>query len=262
MADDNHIYSIMAEMVTRNEPFVVATVISVKGSSSGKPGDKALFDRHGHRITGWVGGGCVEKMISDIVPEVLTGKTPRTIHVDLNSDNLLMGIPCGGEMDLIIEPKTDAPGLYIRGMGRVVETLAEMAMKLGFRVTVHTPAPEADRFKSVHQLLTTQTKISELTEMPGYAILADHHPDDTDLAREALEAGIGYVAVIASRKRAGLIKEAMKEQGIDESLFDHLFMPAGINLNAQSPEEIALSILAEIIMLRNEGSGDSLKLAH
>ena len=252
----------MAEMVTRNEPFVVATVISIKGSSSGKPGDKALFDRRGQRITGWVGGGCVEKMIADIAPEVLIEKTPRTIHVDLNSDNLVMGIPCGGEMDIIIEPKTDSPGLYIRGMGTVVETLADIAMKLGFRVTVHTPAPEAARFESVHKLITTKTHLSELTEMPDYAILADHHPNDTDLAREALEAGIGYVAVIASKKRAGLIKEAMKEQGIDESLFNNLFMPAGINLNAQSPEEIALSILAEIIMIRNEGSGDSLKLLH
>lgn len=252
----------MAEMVNRNEPFVIATVISVKGSSSGKPGDKALFDTQGRRITGWVGGGCVEKMIGDIAPDVLTEKTPRTIHVDLDGDNLLMGIPCGGEMDIIIEPKNDAPRLYIRGMGRVVETLADLGMKLGFRVTVHAPAPEADRFKYVHELLTPRAKLSELTEMPDYAILADHHPNDTDLAREALEAGIGYVAVIASRKRAGLIKEAMKEQGIDESLFNNLFMPAGINLNAQSPEEIALSILAEIIMVRNKGSGDSLKLVH
>lgn len=250
----------MAAMVDRNESFVIATVISITGSSSGKPGDKALFDRQGRRITGWVGGGCVEKMIGDIAPEVLTEKTPRTIHVDLSSDNLLMGIPCGGEMDIMVEPKTDAPGLYIRGMGRVVETLADMSMSLGFRVTVHTPAPEAARFESVHKLLTTKAKLSELTELPDYAILADHHPNDTDLAREALEAGIGYVAVIASRKRAGLIREALLEQGIDESLLNNLFMPAGINLNAQSPEEIALSILAEIIMIRNEGSGDSLKL--
>ena len=107
----------MASLETAEEPYAIASVFSVTGSSSGKVGDKALFDINGNRIIGYVGGGCIENRVAATAKETLRDGVPRTVKIDLDSDEMGMGIPCGGYMSVIVEPQMIDRTLFIRGMG-------------------------------------------------------------------------------------------------------------------------------------------------
>lgn len=258
MAFYKNIFQTMNSLKEANESFTIATVIIVKGSSSGKTGDKAIFDKNGKRILGWVGGGCVENRVAQTALEALADGKPRIIDVNLESDNMELGIPCGGIMTILVEPHKKAPVLLVRGMGRVVETLAEFGHKLNFRVLVQIPEDEQSRFKNADQIITDPLDLESIDESIDYFILASHYRDDHEQTFSALKAGIPYVAVVASRKKADLILEYLKENDIQEEAMKRFHSPAGLDLNAKSAEEIALSILSEIVMLKNGGSGQIL----
>ncbi len=247
-------FTTVEDMKNRNVEFGIATIIILNGSSSGKVGDKAVFDNKGKRIVGWVGGGCVENRVGKTVLETLDDGVPRIIDVDLDSDQIDMGIPCGGIMSIFIEPHNRTPVMLVRGMGRVVESLAEMGHMLNFRILVQAPEEAKDKFPVADQVFTNPLDLEDLDETVDYFILATHHSDDHEQTLAALKAGIPYVAVVASGKKAGLIMEFLKENNIDEDTIARFHSPAGLNLKAKSPEEIALSVMAEIVMLRNEGS--------
>ncbi len=258
MAFNKNIFQTMNALKEANESFTIATVIIVKGSSSGKTGDKAIFDKNGKRILGWVGGGCVENRVAQTAFEALTDGIPRIIDVNLESDNMELGIPCGGIMTILVEPHKKAPVLLVRGMGRVVETLAEFGHKLNFRVLVQIPEDEQSRFKNADQIITDPLDLESIDESIDYFILSSHYRDDHEQTFSALKAGIPYVAVVASRKKADLILEYLKKNDIQEEAMKRFHSPAGLDLNAKSAEEIALSIISEIVMLKNGGSGQIL----
>lgn len=255
MTFHKNIFQTMNSLKEANESFAIATVIIVKGSSSGKTGDKAIFDKNGKRILGWIGGGCVENRVGQTVLEALIDGKPRIIDVNLDSDNMELGIPCGGIMTILVEPHKKAHVLLVRGMGRVVETIAEFGHKLNFRVLVQTPKDEQVRFKDADKIITDPLDLESMDESIDYFILATHYRDDHEQTLSALKAGIPYVAVVASRKKAGLILDYLKENKIQDEALQRFHSPAGLDLKAKSPEEIALSILSEIVMLQNEGTG-------
>ena len=246
----------MAKMKGENCPFAMTTVIAVKGSTSAKIGDKALYDSDGKRITGYIGGGCVENRIGQTVVESLADNQTRMIDVNLDSDDMELGIPCGGMMTIFVEPQQSSPTILIRGMGRVVEVLAEIAHMLNFKVLIQTQEDEKDRYELANQIITDPLDLEEIDENIDYFILATHHRDDHKQTLSALNAGIPFVAVIASQKKAGLIRDFLNENNVSDELEARFHSPAGLNLNAKSAEEIALSILSEIVMHRNSGSGE------
>ena len=249
------IFQTIAQLNKLNESFAIATVIIVKGSSSGKEGDKAVFDQMGKRILGWVGGGCVENRVGQTVLETLIDNRPRIIDVNLDSDDMELGIPCGGIMTILVEPNKKTPVLLIRGMGRIVETIAEFGHKLNFRILVQTPEDEQSRYENADRIIIDPLDLETMDELIDYFILATHYRDDHEQTLTALNMGIPYVAVVASRKKAGLIMDYLKENDVQEETLQRFHSPAGLDLNAKSAEEIALSILSEIVMLKNSGSG-------
>ena len=245
----------MASLETAEEPYAIASVFSVTGSSSGKVGDKALFDINGNRIIGYVGGGCIENRVAATAKETLRDGVPRTVKIDLDSDEMGMGIPCGGYMSVIVEPQMIDRTLFIRGMGRVVEVLCQMASMLKFKVVVQTDENEKDRYPDANDLITGPLELEDIDFQVDYFILATHHRNDDKITFDALKKGIPYVGVVASAKKTGIIKSYLLEHGISTEELDHFFAPTGLDLKAQTPEQIALSILSEIVMLNNEGSG-------
>lgn len=255
MSVSQELFDKMAEMKRAHTPFALATVIDVKGSSSGKVGDKALYDEQGQRILGWVGGGCVERMSGEASQQALDEGIPRTIHVNLDGDDLLMAIPCGGEMTIMVEPQLTSPILVVSGAGRVVETLTELGRLLDFRVVVQTFKDEASRFPEAFQVITDHLDLERLQLAPDYVVLASHHPNDNMLALQALKMDVPFVAVVASQKRSGLIAEYLLDNGLEKKDLDRYHAPAGLDLKAETPEGIALSIMAEIVMHRNGGTG-------
>lgn len=260
MPEKIDIYQAMADLKRGHTPFAIATVIETRGASSGKPGDKALFDSGGFRLAGWIGGGCVESLSGEAAQKAIAESAIQTIHINLQEENLLMSVPCGGEMTVMVEPVHPAPNLLIRGAGSVVETLGEMAALVGFRVTVQVPEKEADRHRHAHEVLTDNRGLEQFEPLPEYLVLAAHVPEDNLRAAEALRLNIPYVAVIASRKRSALLQRFLLDQGLDSSNLNRLHAPAGLDLAAKRPEEIALSILAEMVAHRNGGTGDSMRL--
>ena len=152
----------MASLETAEEPYAIASVFSVTGSSSGKVGDKALFDINGNRIIGYVGGGCIENRVAATAKETLRDGVPRTVKIDLDSDEMGMGIPCGGYMSVIVEPQMIDRTLLIRGMGRVVEVLCQMASMLKFKVVVQIDENEKDRYPEANNIITEPLELEDI----------------------------------------------------------------------------------------------------
>lgn len=255
------LFKSIAELKATNTPFAIATVIGVEGSSSGKLGDKAIYDQAGNRLLGWIGGACVENRVAATARETYLDGNPRIINVDLDSDTMESGIPCGGKMAVIIEPQLSAPVLLIRGMGRVTEVLAQLGDLLNYRVMVQTSSEEAERYPGAEQIITDPIDIEDLDFAVDYFVLGTHHRDDDKVSLKALQMGVSYVAVVASKKKTGIIVDYLKAKGATNEQLQQFHAPAGLDLKATAAEEIALSIMSEIVMHHNGGSGKSMTLA-
>ena len=245
----------MASLESAATPYAIASVYSVHGSSSGKIGDKALFDKNGKRIIGYIGGGCIENRVAATAKETLTDGVPRTVEIDLDSDEMGMGIPCGGYMSVIVEPNMNNTTLLIRGMGRVVEVLCQMASILNFKVIIQTDEGEKERFPEADDVITDPLELDDIDYHLDYFILATHHRNDDKVTFDALKRGVPYVGVVASAKKTSIIKDYLIENGISDDELENFFAPTGLDLKAKTPEQIAISILSEMVMLANDGSG-------
>jgi len=254
------LFEMIAELKEQNKSFAIATVIAVQGSSSAKTGDKAIYDQNGKRVIGYIGGGCVESRVGKTVIESLADNQTRMVDVNLDSDDMELGIPCGGIMTVFVEPQQSSPTILIRGMGRVVETVVAMARMLNFRVLVQAPEEEKGRFSSADKFITDPLELDAIDETVDYFILATHHRDDHKQTLAALAAGILYVTVVASRKKAELLLDYLKKNGVDDQALERFHSPAGLDLGSKTAEEIALSIMADIVRHRNGGTGEPMSM--
>ena len=247
------------KLENNEKPYAIATVIRVEGSSSGKVGDKEIFDEKGQRIMGYIGGGCIENRVSDAAIETLIDGIPKVVEIDLDSDTIAMGIPCGGNMSVIVEPQKIDSVILIRGEGRIVEVFCNMAKLLNFKLIVHTSKSNEELYPDADKIITEVLKIEDIDEKINYFILATHQGNDDKIALGAIRKGIPYVGVIASQKKANLIKEYLLDNNVSESELKNLHSPIGLDLNATTPEQIALSIISEIVMLENRATGKQMK---
>lgn len=260
MNDAKEFFEMANELVSKGEPFAVATVVKITGSSSAKPGAKAIINAQGETLFGWIGGGCAEAMVAaEAVASLKDGKT-RIMNIDLTDEVLGAGMPCGGSMEVYVEPFLPKPHLLIIGHGKIAETLAKLGQMLNFRVTVDDPAAAEERFAGC-QIITEDPDFSHMQQQitpDTYLVIATHHKSDHLAMKKAMDKGARYIALIASRKRASLVFDYLREQGVSEERLKEIRAPAGLDLGAVTPEEIALSIMSEIILLRRGGTGKSL----
>lgn len=247
------------KLENNEKPYAIATIIRVEGSSSGKVGDKEIFDEKGQRIMGYIGGGCIENRASDAAIETLIDGIPQVVEIDLDSDTIAMGIPCGGNMSVIVEPQMIDSVILIRGEGRIVEVFCSMAKLLNFKLIVHTSKSNEELYPDADKIITEGLKVEDIDEKINYFILATHQGNDDKIALGAIRKGIPYVGVIASQKKANLIKEYLLDNNVSESELKNLHSPIGLDLNAITPEQIALSIISEIVMLENRATGKQMK---
>ncbi|MBI88730.1 MAG: XshC-Cox1-family protein [Candidatus Marinimicrobia bacterium] len=259
MSRHKDLFQTIAQLELEETPYAIASVFQVNGSSSGKVGDKAIFNENGKRIIGYIGGGCIENRVAATAKESLIDGLPKTIEIDLDSDEMEMGIPCGGYMSVIVEPQMVNKTLFIRGMGSLTETLCEMAFQLKYKVIVQTSNEEKERYPNASEVITDSLEMDDIDFPIDYFILATHHRNDDRISLEALQKGIKYVGVVASAKKTGIILEYLRKNGLTEKELNHFYSPTGLELNAKTPEQIALSILSEMVMLENGGSGSQKK---
>jgi xanthine dehydrogenase accessory factor len=247
----------LQDLSRSGEGFVVATVIETQGSASARAGSKAIIDSAGTRVFGWVGGGCAESAVQFEALQSLTDGQTRIIALNLDDELLGVGMPCGGHMRVYIEPYLPKPKLLILGHGRIAETLAELGHTMGFCVTVNDPAATEESFPKADQLLTEGAGYGNLEIGPNsYVVVATQHKGDHLSMAQALEGNAPYVALIASKKRAQLVIDYLAATGVPREKLSaaRVHAPAGLDLGAQTPEEIALSVISEIVAVRRSAS--------
>jgi xanthine dehydrogenase accessory factor len=250
-----------SELAAEGKPFAVATVVRVEGSSSARPGSKAIIDDQGKLVMGWIGGGCAEGMVKREALECIARGRPQLITLDMTDEILGVGMPCGGIMDVYIDPVLPKPELLIVGHGRIAETLAALARLMNFSVTVDDPSADRKAFPDADRLVTGDLDLSETNIDPRtFVVIATQHKGDHIWLQRAIEAGAAYIALISSRHRAALVLDYVVANGVEPEKLARVWAPAGLDLGAATPEEIALSIVSQMVALRRGGSGEPLKL--
>jgi xanthine dehydrogenase accessory factor len=253
-------YSKAADLAGHGRSFAVATVVRVEGSSSAKQGSKAIIDSQGKIVLGWVGGGCAESAVRNEALRCIELRTSELITLDMADELLGVGMPCGGKMDVYIEPVLPQPELLIVGHGRIAEVLATMAHLVNFSVTVNDPGADRDSFPDADRIVAedfdlTQTPVSS----QAFVVIATLHKNDHLWLEKALEGNATYVALIASRHRSKLVLDYLLARGMPAEKVERVWAPAGLDLGAATPEEIALSIVSQMVALRRGGSVRALK---
>ncbi len=254
------VYFKAAELASGGKSFAVATVIRVEGSSSAKPGSKAIIDAQGKILLGWIGGGCAESAVRSEAVKCIEQERPRFITLDMTDELLGVGMPCGGVMDVYIEPVLPKPELLIVGHGRIAETLAALGSLMNFSVTVNDPGADRESFPNADRLVTDDL---DLAATPigahTFVVIATQHKSDHLSLQKALESEAAYIALIASRYRAKLVLDYVLLAGTPAEKLERVWAPAGLDLGALAPEEIALSIMSQMVALRRGGSAQPLK---
>ena len=258
MAKD--ILDVLLELRGRGEPYAVATVIETTGSSSAKTGAKAVIDRNGRVVSGWVGGGCAEGTCCHAALDALADGRTRVVEIDMEDEVLGVGMPCGGRMRVYVEPVLPKPALWILGHGRVAEVVCQLGDLMGLRVTVIDSAVTRERYPEAAELVTDDLDYARLVpNSDDFVVVATQHKGDHESMTRALKSGARYIALIASRKRARLVLDYLRAQGFGDQDLARVHAPAGLDLGARTPEEIALSIVSEMVLERRDGSGRALK---
>ncbi len=248
------------DLANHRKPFAVATVVRVQGSSSAKVGSAAIVDADGKILAGWIGGGCAESAVRHEALSCIQHEHTRTITLDMTDELLGVGMPCGGIMEVFIEPVLPKPDLLIVGHGRIAETLARLGHLMNFRVTIDDPAADANSFPDADCLITDDFDLTGPDIGPHtFIVIATQHKSDHVWLQRALEHDAAYVALVSSRYRARLVLDYLVALGAPAEKVERIWAPAGLDLGAASPEEIALSVISQIVAVRRSGSAQSLK---
>jgi xanthine dehydrogenase accessory factor len=243
------------ELLAKGEPFAVALVVRYQAPISGKPGNKAIIFADG-KIWGWIGGGCAQPVVVKEALKALADGQPRLIRISPSASaeegivDYTMTCHSGGTLDIYIEPVLPKPHVLILGRSPVAQTLAKLAKTIGYAVSVAAPGAENEAFPDA-DLVHANLDLGQLKIAPQTFIVASTQGDGDEEALEAaLKTGAGYVAFVASKVKAGKVLDYLKKHGIAAERLAQLRAPAGLDIHASSPEEIAVSILAEIIQAR------------
>jgi xanthine/CO dehydrogenase XdhC/CoxF family maturation factor len=376
---DKQFYERVLEMMRRRRPFALATVVAVRGSSSAKPGSKAIIDETGRNVLGWIGGGCAQSFVCEEALRTLEERRTRLVTADLEDEILGLGMPCGGFMDVYIEPvfprprlviagrrsdatdalplmasmagfevvatdtraepfafeagdyllaaQTDedlipvvrralsagakyvglpeglipncrhpfekalgivvemlalergktgrplsvveetvsrvgssrdeergacessrAPKLVITGHSRITEELARLGELFQWPTTVNDPSARPDAYSARTCVVSQDPDFARLAaDSQTYVVVASHHKGDQLAILKALADGACYVGLVASGKRSGLILDDLARRGVRGERLARFHAPAGLDVGAVAPSEIALSIMAEML---------------
>ncbi len=255
------IYRAIVELEERNEPGALCTIVSSKGSTPRRTTSKMLVYPDGS-IAGTVGGGELENRVIREAREVILSGHPRLLEYSMTDPK--RGDPgvCGGQLEIYVEPIHPKPVLVVLGAGHVGKAVVHLAKWLGFRVVVSDDriefcnpeaTPGGDEYLAVPmEELPNHIKVTPWT----YLVLTTRGSNVDVLGLPALlKTPAAYIGVIGSRRRWTVTRTQLLAAGISEAELARVRSPMGLELNAETPEEIAMSIMAEIIMLRQGGDG-------
>jgi xanthine dehydrogenase accessory factor len=250
------------------EPFAIATVVRTVALTAAKAGAKALIRRDGTLSAGWIGGGCARAAVLKAARAALDDGRPRLVSVQPGDALQEQGVAAGqskdgvefarnmcpsqGTMDVFVEPVLPKPELVVCGATPVAVALADLGRRLGFLLVVAAPPEDHARFAEI-DLPLPGYDLSRLVAGERYIVIATQGKGDEAALSAALAAPARHVAFVGSHRKMDALRAALAAKGADPDRLSALHSPAGLDIGAVTPEEIALSILAEIVELRRRG---------
>lgn len=248
----------LAGMLSRQgTSYVMATVVRRDGLSSAHLGDLAIVEANG-AFHGWIGGGCTRPTVEREAANALAAGQPRLILLspeperDARPGVVALPMTChsGGTVEIYLDPIIAAPRLVLFGRSPIISSLAALAKAIGYHVDVADVDAHADEVPAADRVFTSLAA-PEL-EGAGFIVVGTMGDFDEDAVIRALALKPQYLGVIASRRRYALLRDAVIARGIDASALNQISNPAGLDLGAKEPGDVAVSILAQIVARRNQ----------
>ena len=265
------VLELASRLKSSEEPFVLATVVRTISVTAAKAGAKAVIRPDGTIVAGWIGGGCARGAVLKAAREALSDGRTRLVSIQPEDLLATLGVkpgenrdgvrfarnmcPSQGSMDIFIEPVLPRPPLLILGASPVASAIADLARKLDYHVTLAAPVsdfaemPEADVLVDGFALAPAERDFR-------YVIIATQGKGDEAAAEAALSIPADYCGFVGSRRKMAALRQSFVNRGVAASMLDRFKGPAGLDLGAITPEEIALSVLAEITQIRRRGQRD------
>jgi len=257
------IYEEIVRLRRLGQKAAIATIVQVRGSIPSYESAKLLVREDGSMI-GTIGGGCVEAEVWNAAREVIASEKPRHLSFNLGQDAAYdNGLICGGQLDVFVEPVIPAPHAFIFGAGHISKSLTKVAALAGFCTTVvdnrdtfanRERFPDADEiFAEEYETVFPRLPINETSYI---IIVTRGHRDDLRVLRLAVATEARYIAMIGSKRKVINVFKELEQEGIARERLERVHAPMGLEIGAISPEEIAISVAAEMIAVRRNAQSD------
>ena len=259
----------VTDLKKQSKPFVLATVVACKAPTSAKPGAKAIIQPDGS-FHGWVGGSCAQPLVTQESLKalqdgqhrlVLLAPDPEKLDVGLEGTVLIpMACQSEGTLAIYLEPFLPKPQLMVIGQSPMARSLAGLGHYLGFQVVACDPSATEELFPDAQTLVQDLEVIKVMIGPRSYVVVATMGHYDEEALAEVLKGQASYVGLVASPRRGRAVIEYLRGKGVSPEALEGVKYPAGVDIGSETAEEIALSILTEIVQLRRaEGEGVSLE---
>src|SRR5438445_10465681 len=255
---NREVFAAVADALERGEPAALVTIVSTLGSTPQRVGAKMLVFADG-RIVGTIGGGCYENDAFWKARVAIESRKPQLVHYELSDDFAQeSGLICGGQMDVYIEPIEPSPELYVIGAGHVGLHLARLAQEVGFSVHVvddREKFANAERFPTAAEIVVDDIPawIARANLPPhAYAVIVTRgHTNDLEALRALAPRELRYLGLIGSRAKVARVYEELSKDRMPADALARVHAPIGLDIGAVTPQEIAVSILAELIAVKH-----------
>jgi xanthine dehydrogenase accessory factor len=256
------VYEELVRLRRQGQKCALATIVEVRGSIPSYQTAKLLVREDGS-IVGTIGGGCVEAEVWNAAREVMDSGQPKRLSFNLGQDAAYdNGLICGGQLDVLIEPVAPQPRACIFGAGHISKSLAQLASLLGFATAVvddREAFANRERFPDAGEVIAAEYEEAfsrlEVNENSYLIIVTRGHRDDMRVLRWAVTTRARYIAMIGSKRKVIAVIKELEKEGIPREAFERIHAPMGLEIGAVTPEEIAVSVAAEMIAVRR--SADS-----
>jgi xanthine dehydrogenase accessory factor len=259
---------LVSRLKAADEAFALATVVRTVSVTAAKAGAKAVIHPDGRIMAGWIGGGCARAAVLKAARDALADGEPRLVSVQPETLLAELGVkpgenrdgvrfaknmcPSRGTMDIFVEPVLPRPSLVILGTSPVATALAEQAPRLGLSVTIAAPAGDLSATPAADVVIDGY-QLDHHTKARRFIVVSTQGKGDEAALRAALAVDAAYHAFVGSRRKLAALRQVLLVDGVPAAALDRVKAPAGLDLGAITPEEIALSILAEVIRERRRG---------
>jgi xanthine dehydrogenase accessory factor len=255
---NQEVFAALAEALEQGEETALVTIVASNGSTPQRVGAKMLVYADG-RTVGTIGGGCYENDAFGRAREAIASKRPVTVKYDLNDDFAQeSGLVCGGQMEVFIEPVEASPEVFIFGAGHVGYCAAKLAHEVGFRVHV---VDDREKFANTERFgpgidvvvddIPTWLAARRLPATAYAVIVTRGHRHDLDALRALTASPLRYLGLIGSKAKLRRIFDALQEEGLPADRLANVHAPIGLDIGAITPQEIGVSIVAELIAVKH-----------